>query len=179
MFVKKKDKKLASYIARKFYGHLNSWALGQMYLSYVCPHLEYAVPVWDPHHLGHIEVLEKVQRFALKMCTKSWDSSYEDKLTFCNLPTLCQRRRVLKLTFLYQLMHGHFIFPNAPLEMRSNPYNLRHVHPSTMLMPSFHTNAHQFSFFPQTISYAPPPPPPPPPQTIQERGHVAMWHAAS
>jgi len=49
-------------------------------------------------------------------------------------------------------MHGHFIFPNVPLEMRSNPYNLRHVHPSTLLMPSFRTNAHQFSFFPHTIS---------------------------
>ena len=55
------------------------------------------------------------------MCTKSWDSSYEDMLTFCNLPTLCQRRCVLKLTFsVYQLMHGHFTdFPNAPLERRS------------------------------------------------------------
>ena len=102
-----------------------------MYLSYVRPHLEYAVPVWNPHHLGHIEALEKVQRFALKMCTKSWDSSYEDMLTFCNLPTLCQRRCVLKLTLLYQLMHGHFIFHNAPLERRSIPCNLRHVHPST------------------------------------------------
>ena len=84
--------------------------------------------------------------------TKSWDSSYEDMLTFCNLPTLCQRRRLLKLTFLCQSMHGHFIFPNAPLERRSIPCNLRHVHPSTLLMPSFRTNAHQFSFFPHAIS---------------------------
>ena len=148
----KKARQQIGIIYRRFYGHLNSWALRQMYLSYVRPHLEYAVPVWDPHHLGHIEALEKVQRFALKMCTKSWDSSYEDMLTFCNLPTLCQRRRVLKLTFLYQLMRGHFIFPNAPLERRSIPCNLRHVHPSTLLMPSFRTNAHQFSFFPHAIS---------------------------
>ena len=127
----KKARQQIGIIYKRFYGHLNSWALRQMYLSYVCPHLECAVPVWDPHHLGHIEALEKVQRFALKMCTKSWDSSYEDMLTFCNLPTLCQRRRVLKLTLLYQLMHGHFIFPNAPLERRSIPCILRHVHPST------------------------------------------------
>ena len=66
--------------------------------------------VWDPHHLGHIEALEKVQRFALKMCTKSWDSSYEDMLTFCNLPTLCQRRHVLNLTFLYQVDAWSFYF---------------------------------------------------------------------
>ena len=92
----KKARQQIGIIYRRFYGHLNSWALRQMYLSYVHPH---AVPVWDPHHLGYIELLEKVQRFALKMCTKSWDSSYEDMLTFCNLPTLCQRRCVLKLTF--------------------------------------------------------------------------------
>ena len=67
----KKARQQISIIYRRFYGHLNSWALRQMYLSYVRPHLEYAVPVWDPHHLGHIEALEKVQRFALKMCTKS------------------------------------------------------------------------------------------------------------
>ena len=131
-----------------------------MYLSYVRPHLECAVPVWDPHHLGHIEALEKVQRFALKMCTKSWDSSYEDMLTFCNLPTLCQKRRVLKLTFLYQLMHGHFIFPNArhwrgALFLVCSSFNtvnaiISYKCTPVLFFPSYHMHleftAHQYSF---------------------------------
>ncbi len=100
---------------RKFYGHSNSLTLQQIYLSYVRPHLEYAAPVWVPHQQGHTESLERGQKFALKICTKSWDSSYDGSLNSCNLPTLVQRRHRLKLSFLYQVLHGNFSFPDAPL----------------------------------------------------------------
>ena len=42
-----------SMIYRKFYGHSNTSTLLQLYLAYVRPHLEYAVPVWDPYQHGH------------------------------------------------------------------------------------------------------------------------------
>ena len=42
-------------------------------IALVRPHLEYGVTVWDPHLIEYIEFLEKVQRFALKVCTKSWN----------------------------------------------------------------------------------------------------------
>ncbi len=41
-----------------------------------------------PHQQGHTESLERVQKFALKLCTKSWDSSYDGLLNSCNLPTI-------------------------------------------------------------------------------------------
>ena len=96
-------------IYRKFYGHSNRSTLLQLYLAYVRPHLEYAVPVWDPHQQGHINSLEKVQKFALKVCTGKWNVDHENLLNSCKLPTLVSRRQYLKLSFLYQVIHGSFI----------------------------------------------------------------------
>ena len=64
---------------------------------------EYAVPVWDPHQQGHINSLEKVQKFALKVCTGKWNVDYDSLLNSCKLPTLVTRRQYLKLSFLYQV----------------------------------------------------------------------------
>ena len=55
--------------------------------------MEYAVPVWDPHFVKDIEALESVQKFAAKMCTKTWqNSSYSEQLHALNLTTLKERR---------------------------------------------------------------------------------------
>ena len=141
-------------IYRKFYGHSNRSTLLQLYLAYVRPHLEYAVPVWDPHQQGHTNSLEKVQKFALKVCTGKWNMDYDSLLNFCKLPTLVSRRHYVKLSFLYQVIHGSFTFPNAPLERRFIPSNLRSTASSFLLQrPRTHTNAYQYSFFPH-VTYS-------------------------
>ena len=33
-------------------------------------------PPWDPFLKQDIELIEKVQKFALRVCTKSWDANY-------------------------------------------------------------------------------------------------------
>jgi hypothetical protein len=43
----------------------DSSTLLQLYKSFIRPHLEYCSIVWDPYLIGDIEMLEKVQRFAL------------------------------------------------------------------------------------------------------------------
>ena len=127
--------------------------LKQLYLTYVRPHLEYAAPVWDPHQQGLINALESVQKFALKLCTKNWNASYDETLSNCNLPTSAHRRRLLKLSFLFQVVHGNFVFPDAPIERRSPlPFNLRTFSTTSLYRPAARTTAYQFSFFPHTIS---------------------------
>ena len=42
--------------------------LKKLYVSLVRPHLEYAVPICD--------LVERVQRFAGRVCLKSWDIGY-------------------------------------------------------------------------------------------------------
>ena len=148
----KKARQHVGILYRKFYGHSNSFTLQKLYLSYVRPHLEYAAPVWDPHQHGQIDSLEKVQKFALKMCIGNWNMGYDDMVNSCSLPTLDHRRRVLKLSFMYQVVHGNFLFPDAPLERHITPFNLRNVNALTLCRPATHTNAYKFSFFPHTIA---------------------------
>ena len=84
---------------RQFYGDSNTSTLKALYISQVRPHLEYAIPVWDPHLSKDIEALESV-RFASKVCTKWRDVSYEDRLQMMNIDTLQSRRLQLKLCYL-------------------------------------------------------------------------------
>ena len=64
----------------------------QLYLSLVRPHLDYAASIWSPHMKKDITQLENVQKFALRMATRSWDSSYQDLLEVVYLTTLEHRR---------------------------------------------------------------------------------------
>jgi len=82
---------------RRFYKYSNMDTLKQLYTAFVRPHLEYAVPVWDPHLTKDINALEAVQRFACRVCIKSWDMSYSDMLQTMNIPRLSERRRLLKM----------------------------------------------------------------------------------
>ena len=52
---------------------------------------------------------------ALKICTKSWNSSYEENLAIVSLTSLAQRRDHLSLCYLYKLVNNLFCFPEAPL----------------------------------------------------------------
>ena len=84
-----------------------------MYISLVCPHLEYASQVWNTYKTGEINSLESVQKFALRMCTKQWNSSYNDLLQLCSLPTLQQCRLYLDLCTMFKIVQGLFHFPTS------------------------------------------------------------------
>jgi len=70
----------------------------QLYLSLVRPHLDYAASIWSPHMKKDKTLLENVQKFALRMATRSSDSSYQDLLELVDLLTLNHRR--LELDFV-------------------------------------------------------------------------------
>ena len=58
---------------RNFYSHTDQEIMRHIYISMICPHLEYASAVWDPHQLKDIRIL---QQFARKVCSKTWCISY-------------------------------------------------------------------------------------------------------
>ena len=124
----------------------------QLYLAYIHPYLEYAAHVWDPHQQGLINSLQRVQKFALKVCTRNWSSDYESLLQLCNLPTLASRRHYLKLCLLYQVVNGHINFPMAPVAPRNLSRPLRNTRTLALERPVTQTNAYQSSFFPHTIT---------------------------
>ena len=72
-----KTRQLIGMLYRRFYKWSSSRALLQLYLSFIRPHLEYAVhaQVWSPYLHKDMQKLELVQKFALKVCLKKWNCS--------------------------------------------------------------------------------------------------------
>ena len=103
--------------------------------------------MWDPHHPGLSDSLERVQKFALRLCLRDWNAGYNSLLQSCNLPTLTHRRHQLKLCFLFQVIHGQFNFPGAPIFPCNLAHNLWISGLFLLQRPPFITSAHQFSFF--------------------------------
>ena len=86
-----KARKIIGLLYRRYYHHADSRTLLQLYVSLVRPHVEYAAPVWDPHLAQDINMLENVQKFDLRVCSKQWDTGYSELLNMCNLSTLENR----------------------------------------------------------------------------------------
>jgi len=124
-----------------------------IYLSLVRPHLDYAASIWSPHMKKDKTLLENVQKFALRMTTRSWDISYQDLLELVDLPTLEHRRLEARLCLLYRILHNLCYFDSSVFALnpsfnhrRSHPLSLMHSHPFA------HTNSYFYSFVPHTIT---------------------------
>ena len=98
-----KARKLLGLLYRKFYD-ASAGTLCQLYLSMVRPHLEYTSPVWSPHLAKDMELIEGVQKFALRIASKSWTMTYHDLLIKFNLPTLETRSVRPDLQFCIKLL---------------------------------------------------------------------------
>jgi len=96
-----KGKKLIGLLYRRYSSNVHSERLLEVYKSLVRPHLEYATPVWDPHLLKDIKLVENVQVYGLKMCLKKWDLGYQELLHLAQLPTFENCRIYLKLCTLF------------------------------------------------------------------------------
>ena len=151
--ITKKARRQAGLIYRRFYKHSNPQCLKQLYLSFVRPHLEYAAPVWNPHHTSQIASIEKVQKFALHMCYKDWREQYVSLLERSGIQSLADRRKLLDICYLYQLLTGVFNFPDAPLMHRNLDSRLRNFDPQLLCLPFAQTTAYMNTFFPRVISF--------------------------
>ena len=58
------------------------------------------------------DIVENVQRFAGRVCLKSWDIGYPKILGSLNLQSLETRKKVHKLTFPFNILA---VFPETPL----------------------------------------------------------------
>jgi hypothetical protein len=94
-----KARRLIGLPYRQFGKHADSVTLLQLYKSFIRPHLEYYSIVWNPHLIGDIESLEKVQRFALRVCLrlKNWYCDREELYTWSGIPALAERRSRARL----------------------------------------------------------------------------------
>ena len=146
-----KARRVLGLLYRRFYGSTSQSSLKQLYLSLVRPHMEYACQVWDPHLMKDRKAIEDVQKFALKVVTSKWDSSYNELLEFAELKPLEDRRVELKLGLLFKIVHNLCFFPDGSLEFR-NCRSGRTSHSQQLSVPFAHTNSYFYSFFPHTSS---------------------------
>ena len=99
-----------------------------------------------------INKLENVQKFALRVRTKQWNSSYEDLIDMCRLSELRTLRNHLSLGLLHKIINEECILPKAPLTSYSSTYFTRSHAANTYTLPFARTNVLQNLSFPRTIS---------------------------
>ena len=63
-----------------------------LYKALVRSHFDYAMIIWNPHMVKHIESIEGVQRRATKMIPELKHLSYPERLKKLKLPTVAYRR---------------------------------------------------------------------------------------
>ena len=147
-----KTRRLIGLLYRRFHLHSSSSTLIKLYCSFIRPHLEYASIVWNPGLKGEIDALESVQKFALRMCTRQWDLSYNELLTCTGLPSLRARRTQACLCHLFKIINSLTEFADAPVYHQVFVYNTRSSNKPALCLPPLRTRSYKDSFFPATIS---------------------------
>jgi len=84
----------------------DKYTFTRLYKTYVRPHLEYAVQVWNPWNIGDVELLEKVQKRATRQVPGIGKKTYEERLRLLHLTTLSQRRKRGDLIELHKMLNG-------------------------------------------------------------------------
>jgi len=134
---------------RQFYSWADTPILLLIYLTCIRPHLEYACQLWDPSTNKNRHLLEDVQKFACRVCLKRWDLDYDSMLQLLSIPPLTIRCEYLKLTTMYNIIHGHSHFPSGLFAHSNFPYSSNRS--LNFTRPFAHTNYLYHSFVPSVI----------------------------
>ena len=108
--------------------------------------------MWSPYTQRDKDLLENVQKFALRMSFRQWNASYPELLNLCNISTLREHRLYLSLCLMYKITHSQVHFP-PDIFIPKSPGTLRSTNIlSSYVQPFARTNAYLHSYVPSTIS---------------------------
>ena len=123
------------------------------YLSLVRSNLEYAATIWDPYYVRDIDSLEQVQRRAARFTTgdNHTTSSVTAMLAELGWKRLEDRRKDLRLTLLYKIVHDHVAVPVDALNLEPPDPRTRKKHKYTYQHLTPHTDPYKHLFLCRTI----------------------------
>ena len=136
-------------IVRKTYDFMDIPTFRYIFKGLIRPVLEYAAPVWSPHHVNLKEMIENVQRRATKMVPGLSHLEYPERLRKIGMPTLAYRRvrgdmiQVFKLVATSKNSYDQslpplFTLSKNPKGLRKNSLNINH--------PDFKKDIGKYSF---------------------------------
>ena len=105
----------------------------------------------NPHMHKDVELLQNVEKFALRMVTKRWDTGYQEILDMAALPFLETRRLQSSLCMLYKIVHNLCYFPSNIITPRPN-ISRRTDRQLLLHQPFACTNAYMSLFVPRTVN---------------------------
>jgi len=118
----------------------------------VCTHFGHCIFIWDPFLSKDIELLESVQIFSSKVCTKQCREPYNSLQTSLKLPLLKDRRAVLKPLVLYKYLYGLVVMPpNTFAPLTHSGRNLC-CYNFYLRQPFAHSNSYLYSCVPNSVS---------------------------
>ena len=127
------------------------------YLTLVRPIMEYAAPVWDLfYNYTDIYKLDEEMKYKEELLdgfypnTQELRTSVTSLLSFLNLPTLQQRRKLSRLTLFYKIINNALpIF--IPSHYQRTQFSTRQHHSNQFILPQVTLNVYKYSFYPRTI----------------------------
>ena len=105
--------KLLGLLFHRFYKHAEPSALLHLYHSLVRPHLEDGSNVWDPHLQRDVQLIENVQKFGLRICSKQWDLGYDKLLSNFSVPNFQLHRLHHIVCTMFRIVHNSIPFPSS------------------------------------------------------------------
>ena len=100
----RKAKAVLLQIARTFH-YRDKKTFLRLYITYVRPHLEFSVSAWNPWLQKDEDILEDVQKKAIKMISGLRGQSYEEKLNELGMLSLKDRRVQFDMVQTYKIVH--------------------------------------------------------------------------
>ena len=102
-----------------------------------------------PYLVKKHKVLEDVQKFACRVCTKDWHTDYQYLLDGLHIPSLELKRRAMRLCFMYKLINSNTQI--LSVSQKNCPYTTCSTYSKQLENISCHSSQYSNSYFLQTL----------------------------
>ena len=94
-------------LIRRSFSFLDSHLFKKLYITFVRPHIKYAVAVWAPHLVKYMNTIENVQIRATKLVDGFSKLDYSERLRRLDIPTLVYRRARGDMIVIFKHFHSY------------------------------------------------------------------------